>query len=354
MDTNLLRSWLGLPPGTWPPDDRALLGLPPGPANPADAERRALALMGKLRPHQLVHPELVTEGMNRLAQALLAVTSAASVPHQLPPAAPTSRPTGPREVAYDGNLEPPRTGPRQITYSAALGPPPTRGADRPIAVANGLSSEPAAEADPILLVEPPSPAPASPQVKLPQEWPVGPPAPVAAPEPPPGLVGPLRTDRRQAYRELAGLRGMLRAWDKLRSSLADPTAGLATGGEVFEFLDGVQAVRAAAVHPGLDPAAVREVAPRVAAVLWHPLPLAVVRSLVPPQRRAVARDWASGRARFAAEYTALRDRLARSAPARPPLTAAGFLRTIARNPEWGLVLATGVVLGAAVVRLAVR
>ena len=92
MDTNLLCSWLGLPPGPWPPGDRALLGLPDGPADAADAERRALALMARLRPHQLVHPELVTEGMNRLAQALLAVTATASA--RTNSATPNSSPRG--------------------------------------------------------------------------------------------------------------------------------------------------------------------------------------------------------------------------------------------------------------------
>ena len=79
MDTKLLRSWLNLPPGAWPPPDRELLGLPPGPVNPAEAERRVLERMARLRPHQLLHPDLVTEGMNRVAQALLAVTAGAAV-----------------------------------------------------------------------------------------------------------------------------------------------------------------------------------------------------------------------------------------------------------------------------------
>src|SRR5436305_9477654 len=85
MDMDKLRSWLGLPPGPWPPDDRTLLGLGTGPVTAAEAERRALGLMAKLRPHQLVHPDLVTEGMNRLAQALLAVSMAAPTVAPPPP-----------------------------------------------------------------------------------------------------------------------------------------------------------------------------------------------------------------------------------------------------------------------------
>ena len=75
MDAGLLRTWLGLPPGPWPPGDREILGLADGPADPATVELRALAQMDRLRPHQLRYPELVTEGMNRLAQAMIALTA---------------------------------------------------------------------------------------------------------------------------------------------------------------------------------------------------------------------------------------------------------------------------------------
>src|SRR5262245_7142340 len=213
MDTNLLCSWLGLPLGPWPPDDRMLLGLPPGPVDAAEAERRALTQMGRLRPHQLVHPELVTEGMNRLAQALLAATATAAVPSHSAPAA-----HAPRQVEYDVNLEPP-------SQAVILKPEPV-----PVT----LPAPPRAET-----VKPP-PGPQT----------VPTPAPVALP---PETVGPRPENRRAAYRELAGLRNLLRAWDGLRSTVADPSAGLTTPGEVFEFLEGVQAVRAATVHPGLDP-----------------------------------------------------------------------------------------------------
>lgn len=81
MDHALLREWLDLPADApWPPDPRALLGVPPGPVDPADAEARALDRMDRLRPHQLLHPELVTEGMTRLAQALITFTEATPAP----------------------------------------------------------------------------------------------------------------------------------------------------------------------------------------------------------------------------------------------------------------------------------
>ncbi len=88
MDTTRLSAWLDLPPGPWPPDARTLLALGPGPVSAADAERAAMARMAMLRPHQLVDPDLVTEGMNRLAQAMLAVSVAAPAP--LPVARPVA------------------------------------------------------------------------------------------------------------------------------------------------------------------------------------------------------------------------------------------------------------------------
>ena len=76
MNHSLLREWLSLPPGPWPPADRELLGLPEsGEIDANTVELKALERMDILRPRQLVDPELVTEGMNRLAQSLIALTS---------------------------------------------------------------------------------------------------------------------------------------------------------------------------------------------------------------------------------------------------------------------------------------
>jgi hypothetical protein len=309
MDTNLLRSWLGLPPGSWPPDDRALLGLPTGPVDAAAAERRALELMGRLRPHQLVHPELVTEGMNRLAQALLAVTMGGPSPAPSAPAMPV-RPA-------------PEPAPALEPQAIALAAPPV------------------VEAVPIAPEEPPSvrPVPARPVAPPPEPLP-----PVEVPEPPVVLepeVGANRAERRRAYRELAGLRQLLRAWDRLRPTVADPSERLLTPGRVYMYLDGVTAVRSAAEHPGLEDHPLRRLAPLLAGVLLYPLPLAVFRDLTPSQRLAVARDWAMARALLEARIDALRVSLRRSAPqpGAGPLVA-HTISFVGRNPEWVIVAAT--------------
>ncbi len=117
MDVALLRSWLDLPAGTpWPPEPHVLLGLSPGSGDAGEAETRALDRMDRLRPYQLLHPELVTEGMTRLAQALIAFGEA-------PPAPPR----------YELIAEPPAPRPAELPVVAAEDrPQPSE--DLPLAV----------------------------------------------------------------------------------------------------------------------------------------------------------------------------------------------------------------------------
>jgi hypothetical protein len=311
MDTAKLRSWLGLPPGPWPPDDRTLLGLEAGPVTAAEAERKALALMAKLRPHQLVHPELVTEGMNRLAQALLAVSmGASSAPSQVKPA------------------------------------PVVQPAEQQVAVA-AAQSAPIVEAKPAV-------APAAPIALTLEPGPVA----LVPAEPGPGLsepvVGPLPTDRRAAYRQLAGLRAVLRSWDRLRPFFADPSESVPTAGHVLDFLEATREFRSALAHQGLARNMVAEFAPRTVAVASQPLALAVFRSLTPSQRLSLAKDWATSRAGFEAYTKALRTAVRRSAAGRKRPAFRRALRGLGANPEWMLAVAAGVVFVLAGMRMILR
>src|ERR1700722_14589574 len=74
MDHNLLCSWLGLPAGCWPPNHFALLGPDPGVSDVDAIEASVHERMGILRRYQLTNPELATEAMNRLAQAMICLT----------------------------------------------------------------------------------------------------------------------------------------------------------------------------------------------------------------------------------------------------------------------------------------
>jgi hypothetical protein len=316
MDTNLLRSWLGLPPGPWPPGERDLLGLPPGGAvDPAAAERCAMDRMSRLRAQQLVHPELVTEGMNRLAQALIAVTSAAPAP----------APESPAPVAESLDRTP------AATATAVTAAPV-------------LEAEAVLEAEPVALAPPPV---AAPPAEAPRYLPAPPPEPL-----PEVWVGPTAEDRRDAYRELAALRATRRAWVKLRPFLADSAASLASAGDVFAFLEATHELRAAFAHPGLPRGYPEEIAPRAAVVLRQPLALAVFRSLTPPQRVALAREWGVADAKLHARMAALRETLPRATPPRETVTGAGVMGELGRNPEWLLVLATVLVFLVALLRLA--
>ncbi len=75
MNHTLLCQWLELQVTSWPPEPAVLLGLSPGQKVAAEeAERLAQIRFERLRPHQLLYPELVSEGMNLLAQAVLQVS----------------------------------------------------------------------------------------------------------------------------------------------------------------------------------------------------------------------------------------------------------------------------------------
>lgn len=91
MDTAPLFTWLGLPPGPWPPDPHTLLAVPRS-ADAATLTAAAQARIDALRPYQLRHPELVTEGMNRIAQAL--VVASAQGPQVSPEPQPKALRTG--------------------------------------------------------------------------------------------------------------------------------------------------------------------------------------------------------------------------------------------------------------------
>ena len=350
MDTNLLRTWLGLPPGPWPPEDRELLGLGPQSASPADVEQRALEQMEKLRPHQLVQPDLVTEGMNRLAQAMIALTTPAAGPGTLPPPPePAPPPKRPRRLAR----------PAKPLPRAPLADRPPR---RPVA-------PPAVDAEPVLDAEPLAAEPPPVEPARPQEPGLFVPPDDYSHEPPiadelPSIVGPARAtppelvvvpkDRRRAYGRLVRLRKLLRLMDEMRPFFADPGEQLLTPLRVFEFVRAVREFRREVVHGRGARWPVRR-GRAVLAIAGHPLALSLFRTLVPSQRQGLAADWAVARDELRHEYGALRRELQDTKPASnvtKQLRVAGtWLRD---NPEWALVLSVSLAFVVAVVRVIAR
>lgn len=314
MDTNLLRSWLGLPPGPWPPGERELLATTTGSVDPAAAEQRAMALMSALRPHQLRHPELVTEGMNRIAQALLTVTAIGPSPAPspiIPPKLATAPAASPR-TSHKSIPTPTRPAPTILDAEVVEPLPPTV-VPPPVFRAAPPVSVPAVSVDPI-------------------------PLPVED-------VGHGRADRRAAYAELAALRAVRRAWEKLGPFVGDPSESLLSPGHICEFLEAVSDVRRAVRHRAFPAGLNTDAAPIVDTITRQPLVLATFRSLTTSQRLQLARDWAVGRATFVDQYNQLRRRLVVSRPVR---TVANRVREIglilAHNPEWILVVGSLVVL----------
>jgi hypothetical protein len=310
MDYGQLRKWLGLPPGPWPPDDRELLGLPPGPLDAAAVELRALEQMDRLRPHQLRHPELITEGMNRLAQAMIALSDIGATPVPAPAPKPRRQPK-----------KKPKN-PDALPESLAL-------SDPEVVVVEPAAVEPAGPVilDAELVDGPPQeqPAPVS----------IDPGEPVPIPEPPPPGTAYVPLDRRLAYKELVALRRLIRTWDRLRPTLAVPGEPFLSPVKVLLLLDAADEFRTSALGPFPE-----HVGNRVAAILLHPLPMGLVRTLVPSQRLAVAKDWALTAAELRHRYDTIRYGLRRSVPRRGMNRwVRSSRRWLRSNPEWLLFVA---------------
>ena len=351
MDTAPLLQWLGLPPGSWPPEDRTLLGLPPAPAvvSAAEAEQQALARMETLRPHQLRHPELVTEGMNRLAQALIAVMAAAPVPEAVfPPPRPrrSARPKSkPRIEPLPEPLPPPTPGgydfsPVSPPASAPTPPPAALPPPPPVILdAEVIATRPDGRSAPTR--RPPEPAPVRKAV-LPLP-------PVTVPEPPEG-TNYFPAKRRQGYRELVFLRRLRACWALLKRTVGDANEPLTSAEAVYELLHGSRQLATLRRREEFE-RVIRGDAEAVASVTVQPAVLTVLRELVPSQRWGLAVAWDAGRLAIEKREKWLRERMRESKPARRTQPSSGGLGGLLRdNPEWVLLLLTGLALAIGIAR----
>lgn len=297
MDYTLLQSWLRLPAGPWPPDHYTLLGLTPEDSQPKRVEQRVMELMDVLRRHQLRQPELVTVGMNRLAQALVCLMDAderaaydsangiviANTPAQdvesALPASVFDRDESERPAA-EGDSFPENTVILEFPYTVEPEPPLS------------LDEEPAREARPAIV-----------QAKA-----------IAASPP---------VSRRWIYRRLAVVRRCLRDWDRLAFVLANPDESLDRPAIVFELLQAIVSVRAlekelaGLMGPPGSPGGI------ALALIRQPTPCDTIRNLLPDQRARLAIDWRRGRSCLEAETTRLRQFL--------PISTKRVVRTIVRD-----------------------
>ena len=349
--------------GPWPLDHYALLDLSPGLCEQASVERVVLARMDRLRSHQLLHPELVTEGMNRLAQALICLTDpvarvaydaelglnpslsatsnkpvfSGTIPQPLPP--PTiesvpdltltledSEPNGTDvtqviDVRYVPGLAPPEPLPPAYELVEGETPEPLPPAYEVVWGAEARPSAPAFEVVETKVVVPPP---------LPSWQP--------------------RT-RRALFRRLAAIRQLLPVWRKLKPLLGNPREPIDRPVLALTLLEAVAEVR-----PHLDSLAGfvgkhTQAGGLVTALLRQPLLLHTIRALLPDQRHAIAADWQRAEYELIREYSRLRE-LARSgrplhqgSRTRPRLRK--FARWVGRTPEAILLaLATATLISA--------
>jgi hypothetical protein len=280
MNHDLICSWLGLPPGGWPPDHYRLLGLEPGEGDAQRIEQRVHQRLDAVRRYQMRHPEQATEAMNRLAQAYVCLSEPAS------------------KRAYDAAL--------LGTAAVALAEP------EPAAAAQLEARDPLAwlysgEAlnGPALLTAPPLPPVALPTLP-PETTPVPtvtlPPPPPPAPEPSDPVLeaarsGPARrglATKRALYHRIARTRQLLEVWNRLGKYVANPKRRLTRQAEADDFLFLMEEVETLLIgFPRLMGEAGQ---PGYLVITLAQLsePIKAFQTLSPSQREALERDWQSG------------------------------------------------------------
>ena len=326
MNTDLLCEWLSIPKGGWPPENRILLGLPAGPLTVFEIETRALAQMERLRPHQIVQAELVTEGMNRLAQALIALMEEVS----RAAGKPLVKDQSIDDLILDADrLQGPKNAP-VILEAEVVSTVPTASK---ILAEQPRKSRPKKQLPKTKLLKPATQS-ATPPVEIPDVDPL-----------PSGLVL-IPSERRKAYAELVALRRLLKNWTRLQPFFAAPSETISTPAAVFGFVDSVRDCRRSIVVDG-DRAWFDSHGQLVLALVKHPLALAIFRSLLRDQRQALAMDWAAAAANLNARYQGVRRELQLTKRKNHLNRAFGpIINGLNANPEWlmGILLLIAVIV----------
>lgn len=350
-DSRLLRQWLQLAPeGPWPPTAWEMLGLPPhlspaSPLDPSEIEARALQRLDWLRPYQLKYPELVTEGMNRLAQAFLELTQQSASRKPGPPPETTEGPRFSPQSAAGTERHPPLLDTRADT----AGPPPLPEPTLPLPQVE----EPAVPAEPAPLfpLPPPEevePIPLSPaatgdtaEAPQRQDIPLSPHAAERLPVPPPLPAGMEfdRQPRRALYRRLVQLRRLQCAWGEVGEILAN-AASLDSPLSLLRFHAVHRRLRESLNHlKDLWPVEGTADGAQAAALLRHDQAAPLLRDLDPEQRLRFLLDWRRGEQYLAAIYQQLRNQLQTERQARRRRRWLGRrLLRVATWPESALIL----------------
>jgi hypothetical protein len=316
MNHDQICSWLGLPPGGWPPDHYRLLGLAPGEDNTDLIEQRVHERLDAVRRYQITHPEQATEAMNRLAQAFVCLTEKGAKREYdamllgtplADPAAETAASAVPSAVALAEPPELPPWLPRPTTAASVPTPPPLPG---PLARLAPLATPPPLPASllPPAAAEAPAPAPApAAPAPAPQAVPAEPVDPILEAARSPAARRGLGTKRALYYR-VSRTRNLVRAWSDLGTYLASPkrrlrrsteaTELIARLNEVSTLLRGFPPLLGEAGQPGYLVLALTQLAD-----------VPSFQHFSPHQREALSRDWRSALKLLTAHRDFLRQEL---------------------------------------------
>jgi hypothetical protein len=351
MTHEKLRGWLKISDGHWPPDHYALIGLEPGAGTPDEIEARVLERLELLRRYQLPHPDEATEGMNLLARALDTLTDPEArkaydrslglkilergegrpaveddLFEDLFPGVPIL-PAAPEELAPALEEEP-------MPADAILLPP--------------MEDEPDIDDDPEFVEEaipPDLPAailmPVLPPVARLEE-------PQDRHERPPARP---KSPRREIYADLARVRKVLRIWERARPYLTDLDRTIYRRAEALALMGCLAELRpllptvSDLIATGHRPGGI------VAALARQRLMFDTLRSLLPSQREALAKDFRAAHYRLAGYYDDLRDELRRTSE-RDWMRSVGrpLFKYLADHPEWLLLPVALIALAVALVR----
>jgi hypothetical protein len=290
--------WLGLPDEVWPPDHYRLLGLPPGEGDAARIEQQVHDRLEVVRRYQLLHPEHVTEAMNRLAQAFVCLTDPVA------------------KQAYDAKLF--HNSGEQPLVEEAIAETPSADSPDPLAwlynrqtdtqdVARAVTQLDLPAADNI---GPPEDAQTrevedAPPVRRPVEI-----APAGN-----GVVAPTAPEKRDVivhaahasatarrglgtkralYHRIARTRQLLRAWHEAGQFLGHPGRRLAKPVEATDLIHGLISLRTElkSFPPLLGQAG--QPGYLVIALARQQVIVPTFQTLLPSQREALARDWRAG------------------------------------------------------------
>ncbi len=321
MNHELICAWLGLPNQTWPPDHYTLLALPPGEANAELIEQRVHERLERVRRYQLAHPELVTEAMNRLAQAFVCLTDPVAkqtYDRERSPAPPDPAPDSsgfdlpPEVVVPSPSAEsiPEASDPLAWLFGSwnTPGLPAPATEPEPQQMVDWETAPPPArlraEASPPR--EPDEPAPSTPGTTATAETGAAPTEVAAAlpsvriePAATPPRHAPTRRGlgtKRALYYRISRTRQLFWAWEQAGKYLNSPTRLLTRPAEATELIHLLQTIRellrtfppllGEAGQPGY----------LVVALARQQLIVPTFQTLLPSQRQALARDWQAGQA----------------------------------------------------------